>query len=380
MKSLLTMGALFMVLIANAQSYTFMQNIGTGEFDGPTKLDIGPDGHLYIIDEGNDRIVKMSTSGEVLDSWGEFGFSDGEFDDPNGIDVDQNGNVYVADRGKNEVQKFDAAGNHLLTIETSGQPDGDFSTPNDVALDTEGNIFVLEDGNLRVQKLDNDGNYITDWAVTGTEGSFLYTMTTIAIDAHDNVYVIDGQEIKKYDNDGNFLNSWGSGGAEPGQFSAYLSGMDFDNAGNVYICDSYAYEVEVFGSEGNHIGVFGSEGSGDGEFNFPNGIAISDNGAFYVSDFQNDRIVVYNVLTGLSESAHEDRKGLAVVNPAGNELMFTADYPGKASICTTTGEVVTTFDAQKGQNNKSLGQLSSGLYLIRLYGNEGMTSSRFYKK
>ena len=52
--------------------------------------------------------------------------------------------------------------------------------------------------------------------------------------------------------------------------------------------------IQVFDASGNFITKFGTGGSGDGQFNFPVGVAVDPTtGSVYVADALNNRIQVF---------------------------------------------------------------------------------------
>jgi len=61
---------------------------------------------MYLVDTGNDRVVKLGTGGRFLGSWGRRGIGPGQFQQPAGIAVDPRGDVYVADAQRDIVQKL----------------------------------------------------------------------------------------------------------------------------------------------------------------------------------------------------------------------------------------------------------------------------------
>jgi peptidylamidoglycolate lyase len=81
----------------------------------PWAVRVGPDGYLYVIDGGDQpttppdraRILKLSSQGGVIDSFGSFGNYDGQFVWPHSLAVAADGTVYVGDVGTGmRVQKF----------------------------------------------------------------------------------------------------------------------------------------------------------------------------------------------------------------------------------------------------------------------------------
>jgi DNA-binding beta-propeller fold protein YncE len=96
-------------------------------FYGPRRIAIGPDDSVYVVDQGNTRIVKFSLDGRVLAVWGSKGTGDGQFNDPTSVAVDPTTNkIYVADPRNKRIQVFDSNGKFLTkwSIPGWGQPVG----------------------------------------------------------------------------------------------------------------------------------------------------------------------------------------------------------------------------------------------------------------
>ena len=66
---------------------------------------------------------------------------------------------------------------------------------------------------------------------------------------------------------------WGTIGSGNGQFN-YPGGVAVDTAGSVYVTDSLNHRVQKFDSAGTFVTSWGSAGTGDGQFDSPTGIAI----------------------------------------------------------------------------------------------------------
>lgn len=92
---------------------TFIAQWAPG-FYGPRKIAIGPDDFIYVVDSGHNRIVKFSSDGQVLASWGSEGSGDGQFRGLTSVAVDPTTNkVYVADPMNSRIQLFDSNGKFL---------------------------------------------------------------------------------------------------------------------------------------------------------------------------------------------------------------------------------------------------------------------------
>ncbi len=96
-------------------------------FYGPRGIAIGPDGSIYVLDQGHTRIVRFSPDGLVLSIWGSKGTGEGQFNDPTSVAVDpRNNRVYVADPINRRIQVFDSNGKFLTKwpVPEWGQPVG----------------------------------------------------------------------------------------------------------------------------------------------------------------------------------------------------------------------------------------------------------------
>jgi tripartite motif-containing protein 71 len=73
-----------------------------------------------------------------------------------------------------------------------------------------------------------------------------------------------------------------------------------DNGGKVYVGDATGQGVFVFRAPAgddrrlDYIGFFGGEGVADGQFEFPNGVAVDERGRVYVADTVNDRFQIWS--------------------------------------------------------------------------------------
>ena len=96
---------------------------------------------------------------------------------------------------------------------------------------------------------------------------------------------------------------WGARGTGDGQFE-YPSGVAVDAAGNVHVANTGNDRVQKFDSNGAFIGKWGGTGMGDGQFfGGSQGIAVDGGASVYVADFTNRRIQQFSFDGGSSASS-----------------------------------------------------------------------------
>jgi DNA-binding beta-propeller fold protein YncE len=81
----------------------------------------------------------------------------------------------------------------------------------------------------------------------------------------------------------------GGKGTGNGQFD-WPRGLAVDGAGNVLVSDANNGRIQKFSSAGVFLASIGRSGSGEGEFRAPNGIAVDKSGNIYVADVLNQRV------------------------------------------------------------------------------------------
>jgi sugar lactone lactonase YvrE len=132
---------------------------GTGtaaSFRGPAGVAVGPSGNVYVADQGNHTIRKITPAGIVttLAGSGRPGSADGtgiaaSFNSPTGVTIDQAGSLYVADSGNNKIRKIALEGESLPAFELLDL----WVTPEDET----GYLSVTSSG-IGLGVLDNSGN------------------------------------------------------------------------------------------------------------------------------------------------------------------------------------------------------------------------------
>lgn len=189
----------------------FVDGTGTAaRFRNVFGLTLDESGNLYVADRENHSIRKVTPAGVVttLAGNGTTGFADdtgtaAQFSSPTGVAVDKSGNVFVADQSNFRIRKITPAGvaSTFAGNGTSGVVDGEgssaqFSTPTGIVIDKSGNLFTISRGGLRIRKVSSTGQVTTiagNGISANTDGPLLeasfgnpYAMT---IDDKGHLYV-----------------------------------------------------------------------------------------------------------------------------------------------------------------------------------------------
>ncbi len=247
---------------------------GDGEFNGPYGLAVDPASHdLYVAENTNNRIQRISRDGTAVLKWGTRGDANGEFNGPFGVAADADGNVYVTDRGNHRVQKFEVRRNggawevrHVRTWGRKGTGPGEFDGPLGITLDSAGNLWVADGYNHRLQRFSRDGDFLGVVGRFGRGAGEFVTPTWVTFDASGNYYVsetnsdpanvaaedLGHQRIQKFDASGRFLLQWGSLGEAGGQFRLPLQ-LALDGMGNAYVADYYNTRLQKFSLSGDPV-------------------------------------------------------------------------------------------------------------------------------
>lgn len=268
---------------------------GNGQFSHPADIAQDPQGGLWVLDAGNNRVEKFNAAGEYLSQFGSTGSGNGQFNRPTAIAIDAGGNLWVVDAGNKRVQEFNSAGVYLGQFGSAGTGNGQFagSGPEGIAIDYHGNIWVSDTYGGRLEEFTATGEFKRSVATRGLGSGQLLEPTAVDIGPGGNVWVADWgkNKVVEFSGTGQLIREFGSEGSGNGEFR-HPDGIAVDGKGDVWVGDQNNERVQEFNQAGEYIGKFGASGSGPGQFNlgYPIGIATDSSGDLWVTDTGNNRV------------------------------------------------------------------------------------------
>ena len=381
------------------------------EINGATGVCIDKNGNLYILDNGNRKIRKVSATGIITTYAGNsiVGYSgDGgpaigaEFNSLSGISVDTSGNVYVSDIVNEDVRVINTSGiitrfaGSLLNTGFSGDGGPDtvalFDQPYGTASDGRGNFYIADYGNNRIRKINTSGiiNTFAGSSSTSTSGykgdggsaiaALLSSPTGAAYDTAQNLYIADeGNHVVRMINAAGIISTvagndtsgyTGDGGPAINARMVNPNAVATDRKGNLFICDQGENVIRVVNSAGI-ISTYAGNGtagfSGDGgsatsaQLHTPIAIATDKYGDLYIADESNSRIRKVDTNQVITTIA-----GTAIASYYGDGGPATlAELNQPAGICLDTAGNIYIAD----QNNDRIREISTAGIISTIAGN-----------
>lgn len=298
----------------------------SASFNKPQGVVVDANGNVYVSEYSGNKIRKITPEGVVTTFAGSSssGTSNGtgtaaRFSRPNGLAIDASGNIYVADEWNHRIRKITPAG--VVTTfagSSSGSNNGtgtaaQFNYPSGVAVDGSGNLFVCDRSNHLIRKITSAG-VVTTFAGSGSSGNGNGTGTAatfanptgIAIDANDNLYITDysNHSVRKITSAGvvttlagpvGSTGTWGTtnGTGTSARFN-YPYHIVIDSHGNIIITELNGQRLRKITTAGVVTSYVGSTTSGStnavgtaAQFSSPRGLGIDSDDNIFIADFNN---------------------------------------------------------------------------------------------
>lgn len=205
------------------------------------------------------------------------------------VALDGDGNVYVSDRRRHTIDVYDANGHYQGQV-PAPTADGYWAP---LGLGFAGNqLYVTEvtKDEHRIMVLTPAGELSMAFGKEGKEPGQFWFPNAVVADTKGRLYVSDGNNgrLQVFDPEGRFLYEL--------RGLSLPRGMAIDDD-RLYVVDAVAQGVNVYdvtGEQAKLLFSFGEFGVGDGQFNFPNDIAVDETGRLYIADRVNNRVQVWS--------------------------------------------------------------------------------------
>lgn len=308
-------------IFAGSGATGYSDAVGTSAgFNHPYGIMLDPSGNLYVTDEYNYLIRKVTPGGSVStlagNQTGSFADANGlsaSFNHPTGIARDQSGNIFIVDVLNARIRKMAPngdvstfAGNGATSYADGIGTAATFNLPTGITIDAFGNLFITEFKGNRVRKI-TPSAVVTTIAGSGATGfangngaaAVFNNLQGIAMDALGDLYVADFYNhcIRKVTQAGvvsTFAGNGISGTADgTGTSAAFKSpqGLAFDPQGNLIVGDSANNRIRRITPAGVVTTIAGNGGTAvvngtgvDAQFYIPTGVAFDAYGNLYVMD------------------------------------------------------------------------------------------------
>lgn len=297
-------------------------------FYNPLSMVVDNSGFLYVADSNNNQIRKVNTStGDVITVAGDKSKLSGEQDGkgtaakfyyPSSVAKDRSGMLYVVDQYNNLLRKLSTSDFKVTTwagaaavigsVNGSGSQ-AQFNAPSGSVTDSLGNVYLADSGNHTIRKITAAGAVSLFAGTAGTSGStdspaLFNSPQALAIDSSNNLYVADtgNHTIRKITAAGVVSTIAGAAGTSGSTDSPALfnspQGLAIDSS-SLYVADTGNHTIRAITLADNTVitlaGTSGTPGSADGDglatalFNGPIGLS-ANNGFVYVADTSNQTI------------------------------------------------------------------------------------------
>lgn len=360
-------------------------------FNGPSGICMDASGSIYVMDQGNGLVRKITSSGIFSSFVNIVGMACGICSDPSG-------NLYVAGTQSRRIYKVTPTGSVSLfagggqygcvngtgTLALFGYPVG-------ICSDPLGNIYVADLGCNSVRKITPSG-VVTTYAGSGSPGfangnaasASFNGLNGLFVDASGNIIESDGYNhaIRKIDTNGmvstiagNGSSGFANGTGTLATFNAPYS-VCGDNSGNIYVAEYNNHDIRKITTAGVatiYAGT-GTPGFANGlttfaSFNVPTGVCNDTQGNFYVCEAGN--CAVRKIMTA---------SGALTVNISQNASILCFGLSTGVLSSTVTGGVppYTYTWSGNGGNSSTAINLTAGVYTLTVGSSNSVTAVQTY--
>ena len=196
--------------------------------------------NVWVADMGNNKVLKLSQDGRLLQTIYHAGSKSDHFNHPLGVSVSPEGLVYICDSGNHRVTVHDEEGMFLFAFGSKGRSPVCFDRSRDVTFGSDGLVYVTDEGNSRVAVWSKEGSFQGDFKTK-------YSPTSIAATGDNHLLITSwsSDTVMVYMLGGQLVHDFGWRGSHLGRFNGPY-GICVDHSGAVYVADCFNTRVQVF--------------------------------------------------------------------------------------------------------------------------------------
>lgn len=177
----------------------YLSDFATG-INGPTRMKIGPDSLLYVLQwNGLGKVRRYTLAGMFVDEFTSVGVSNSI-----GIDWDADGNLYVSSYNGDFVRKFDTAGVDMGIFVNSN-----LAGPTNIWFDNNGELLVADYDGTAVKRFSSTGSFLGNF-LTG-----LGNCEGVGFLPNGDILIGNGgtSSVKQFDSTGTYIQDFISSGS-----------------------------------------------------------------------------------------------------------------------------------------------------------------------
>jgi hypothetical protein len=338
----------------------------------PNSVAVDSRGDLFIADLLNNRVREVNTNGIITTvagggtGNGTDGLGDGlaatnaSLSNPSSVAVDTLGNLFIADQGNNRIRKVSASG-IITTVAGGGTGSGSdglgdglaatnasLNVPSGIALDASDDLFIADQFNNRIREVEANGIITTvagGGAGGGTDGlgdglgatnASLALPSDVTVDASDDLFIADSANniVREVGANGVITavagggagggtDGLGDGGPATGASLHYPTGVAVDTNGNLLIADFYNQRIRevsagiITAVAGNGTNSYYGDGSPatNAAISDANSVTVDGSDDLFIADSGNNRIrkvtntqgpsLTFNDVTGVNAGNYQ---------------------------------------------------------------------------
>lgn len=147
---------------------------------------------------------------EAVNNIGSFEDKNRYFKNPQDIFVDKSDNVYIVDTGNNRIVKMNS-GMKTVAIFYGDEQSGSLNAPEGIFVEEDGDIYVADTGNKRILHLSPEGKYVEEFGSPDSAliGDSAFNPSKLVVNDTGYMYVVRGENIMAIDGNGGFAGLYG---------------------------------------------------------------------------------------------------------------------------------------------------------------------------